>query len=349
MESPQTAASCTPAAALYQMITGFYLSRAVCAAADLGLADLLRDGPRNSADLARATGTHEQSLFRVLRLLASAGVFAEDGAGTFALSPIGEYLRSDVRDSMRPVAQLFAGPLSHAAWGELGRALRTGEPTPSPPLFDYLPQDPQLAAIFNQAAISLTRDVSSGVASYYDFTPFRTVVDVGGGHGELLIRVLVENPGLNGLLLDLPNVIEGAREHIECAGLTERIKPIGGDFFGEVPAGADVYLIKSIIHDWNDEQSIKILTNCRRAMNADGRVLLIELVMPDRVDQTPDCRAATEVDVNMMVILGGQVRTENHYRTLFEASGIKLTRVIPLGATASGIPRITSVIEGIRA
>lgn len=340
--------SAAPAAVMYQMITGFYVSRSIFAAADLGLADLLHDKPRSCTDLARATGTDAPSLFRLLRLLVSAGVFAEHDDGSFALSPVGEYLRSDTPDSMRAVAQLLAGPAAQLAWSGVTDGLRTGRPTLGEPFYDYLAARPDQAAVFNRAMISLAGHLAPAIVGGYDFTPVRTVVDVGGGHGELLRQLLAANPGMRGVLFDRPGVAADGLSRIAAAGLGDRCEAVEGDFFDEVPEGGDAYILRGVVHNWDDERARVILTNCATAMTPDSRLLLVETVVPDTVDQSPAASAATGVDVNMMVMLGGRERTWQEFGDLFDAAGLTLTKITPIGISPSGIARPHHVIEGVR-
>ena len=263
-----------PPFALFRMITGYYVSRAIHVVAKLGIADLLADGARGHDDLAKATGTHAPSLNRVLRLLASAGVFTEEEDGSFALTPIGACLRSGVPGSMRAAALLFGG-ITQQAWGDLLYSVETGEPAfrrvfgMDP--FDYMAEHPDEAANFDAAMADFTKHIAIAVAAAYDFSPFRRIVDVGGGNGALLAGILKANPTLTGVLFDLPEVADRATAPMRELGLADRCEIVGGDFFKAVPAGGDAYLLKHVIHDWNDDRATAILRNCRRAMGADGQ------------------------------------------------------------------------------
>src|SRR5262245_35561838 len=333
-----------PFVTLFQMVTGYYISRALYVAAKLGIADLLQHGARPYDELARQTGTHAPSLYRLLRLLASAGVFAEQEKGHFALTPIGVYLQTEVPGSLHAIALQFAGPWHQQGWSDLLHRVQTGgiafDHLFGMGLFPYLAHHPDEAAIFDAAMTAFSTQTASAVVAAYDFSPFRTIVDVGGGHGTLLTAILQATPAARGILFDLPHVVEGAKEQIEAAGLAERCAVVGGDFFAAVPSGGDAYILSVVIHDWDDERSLTILKNCHRAMNKNGRLLLAELVLPARIDQSPTSQIIVGSDVNMLVLAGGRERTEAEFRVLFEAGGFQLTKIIPTQGLAS-------VVEGI--
>ena len=334
-----------PPAALYQLATGHYVSHAIYAAAKLGIADLLGTGPQRCDDLAKATGTHAPALRRVLRLLASAGVFAETEDGRFELTPVGSCLQSGP-GSFRPVALLFTSPGVRAAWGDLLHSVRTGEPALNHVFgmgsFEYFAQHPEEAAVFDEAMGAFTAMVAIAVAAAYDFSRFGTIIDVGGGEGALLAGILRANPALRGVVFDMPRVAEGANETIAAAGLGDRCEFVGGDFFEAVPGGGDAYILKHVIHDWDDERAVRILRNCRRAMKAEGKLLIVEGVYPERIDRSVVSRGAAANDVNMLVCTGGRQRAEAEFRALFDAAGFELTRIVPTQA-------MSSVIEGVRA
>jgi hypothetical protein len=332
-----------PQILLYQMATGHYLSRALNLAAKLGIADQLTSGPRPVGELAQATATHAPSLKRVLRLLASAGVLAEQEDGAFALTPIGECLRTDIPGSAHAMVKLFAGPRIQDNWKDLEYCVRTGEPAyRQRGIADpFSAQDPEEAANFDAAMANITRLIAVAVAAAYDFTPFGTVVDVGGGNGALLIGLLQANPALRGMIFDLPAAAERATKNIAASALTERCRAVGGDFFKDVPGGGDAYLLKHVVHDWNDEQAVAILKNCHRAMPAHGKLLIVEGVYPRRIEQSLESRGAAANDVNMLVNTGGRQRSEAEFRSLYDAAGFTVTRIVPTQARVS-------VIEGAR-
>jgi len=334
-----------PLLTLYQLGTGHYFSRALYVATKLGIAELLAAGPRDSQQLSEATATHAPSLQRVMRLLASVGVFDEREDGAFALTPVGEALRAGVPGSARAMVMLFTGERVQNAWGELEYCVRTGEPVFRKRGLDDPFKDPERTpeenANFDEAMADVTRLTSIAVAAAYDFSGLRTLVDVGGGNGALLIGILKAHPHLRGIVFDQPSAAERAKRQIAEQGLAGRCDAIGGDFFQEVPRGGDAYLLKHVIHDWNDERAIAILRNCHRAMNDDGRLLIVEGVYPRRIEASPESRGAATNDVNMLVNTGGRQRSEAEFRSLYDAAGFKLTRIVPT-------PAPVSVIEGQR-
>ena len=308
-----------PPIALYQLATGHYLSRSLFLVAKLGIADLLSDGPRHCNDLAKSTQTYGPSLGRVMRLLASAGIFFEEENGEFSLTAVGEYLRTDVPGSQRAMAMLFAGnryrkhgKIWNFASGPANlrfgfAASRTLSKTRSAP--------GRKEATFDAAMADITRLTSVAVASAYDFTPFRLLVDVGGGNGSLMIGILKANLSLRGIVFDQPAAIERAREQIEQHGLAARCAAIGGDFFKDVPAGGDAYILKRVIHDWDDEQAAAILRNCRGVMGPRSKLLVLEGVYPSRIDNSVESRGAASNDVNMLVNSGGVQRSQAEFET----------------------------------
>jgi hypothetical protein len=337
--------SAPPSLVLYQMAIGHYLSRALFLAAKLGIADLLKDGPKHYGELARATETHAWSLNRVMRLLASAGLFEEKEGGNFALMPIGEALCANVPGSARAAVLLFAGIRIQDAWKDLEYCVRTGQPAyrsrgiTDP--FAEMAQLPEEAIVFDEAMAEFTRVTAIAVTAAYDFSQLGTIVDVGGGNGAMLIGILNANPSLHGIVFDQPPVVQRAKQQIEQKGLAERCKAVGGDFFKEVPSGGDAYVLKHVIHDWDDERAVEILKNCHDAMGAHSKLLIVEGVYPPRIDQSEVSRGATANDVNMLVSTGGRQRSEAEFRSLYDAAGFELTRIVPTLARVS-------VVEGVR-
>jgi O-methyltransferase domain/Dimerisation domain len=334
-----------PFVALFQMVTGYYISQAIYVAATLGIADRLTDGPRSYDELAHATGTHAPSLHRLMRLLVSAGVFVEQGDGHFALTPIGAYLQMETPGSLRAVALQYTGPLHQQAWSALLHSVQMGETAFDHlfgmGLFPYLAHHPEEAAIFNAAMTAFSTQVATAVVAAYDFSPFGTIVDVGGGQGALLRAILHATPTARGVLFDLPQVVTGAKEPIEAAGLAERCTVVGGDFFASVPSGGDAYILSGVIHDWDDERSIAILNNCHCVMSSQGKLLLVEAVVPTRIDRSVPSQFSVRGDINMLVHTGGRNRTEAEFRALFEAARFTLTRIIPTQGSAR-------ILEGVR-
>jgi O-methyltransferase domain len=338
-EAPVEAPQRDPRWALHSLISGHYLSRAIYVAAKLGIADLLKDGPRKVADLADVTHSHAASLERLLRLLASANVFAETELGCFRLAPMGECLRSDVAGSQRSQALLFAGPLQQRAWSRLLDIVQTGAGPTSQAAFPFLSKYPEEAAIFNEAMVSKTVPVAGAFVAAYDCSHFSTVVELGGGYGPLLRAILKANPDLRGILFEMPYVAEEARKHVAREDLAGRCEVIGGDFFESIPRGGDAYILKSVIHDWDDEKSSAILRNVAEAMAPQGRLLLVELVAPRQAGDSPWDEMIAGSDVNMLVNTGGRERSEADFRRLFQTGGFQLTRIV---ATATP----WSIVEG---
>ena len=331
-----------PQAAMLQMISGFWVSRAIYVAAKLGLADHLKEGPRTAAELVALTEAHAPSLYRVMRALASVGVLVEDEQGRFSSTPLLATLQSDVPGSMRAFAMTELGEEHYPAWGELLYSVQTGEiafdHAFGMPVWEYYAQHPENARIFNDAMSGLSEATTAAVLAAYDFSSINKLVDVGGGHGRLLTAILNANPKMTGVLFDSPSVIEGAQSQIEAAGIGNRCELAAGDFFQSVPSGGDAYILKWIIHDWNDEKSVTILKNCHQAMAEGSKLLLVEAVVP----RGSEPHFSKFVDLNMLVMTGGCERTEDEYRKLLASAGFKLTKIIP---TASPM----SVIEAARA
>ena len=334
-----------PPIALFRMISGFYVSRAIHVMARLGIGDFLADGPVHAEELAKHTKTHAPSLKRVLRLLVTAGVVTEDEDGWFGLTAIGECLRTGVPGSMRAVALLFGG-VTERAWGDLLFSVETGKPAFhrvfGKDSFAYFAEHPEEAANFDTAMSTFTAPIAAVVAATYDFAGVRHVVDVGGGNGALLAGLLKAHPQLNGTLFDLPDVVERARPFLRELGLADRCDAVGGDFFAHVPAGGDAYLLKHVIHDWNDDRAVAILQICRKAMPPTARLLVVEGVYPPRIDQSEASRGAAANDVNMFVCTGGRQRLEAEFRRLYEAAGFSLSRIIgtdlPYSCIIEGMP-----------
>jgi orsellinic acid C2-O-methyltransferase len=321
-------------ATLMPQINGFMASRVVHVAAELGVADLLAQGAKTSGTLARETGTHAPSIHRLLRALASLDVVDEVEPGRFALTALGAQLRTDVPDSVRNLALTHGSEWAWRSWGELRHSIRTGEPAMQHVFgmdaFDYLGAHPQEAAIFNEAMAEITRQVARAVVAAYDFARFRTIVDVGGGNGTLIGAILDAEPKLRGIVFDSPSGSAEAPRQLEAAGLADRCEVIAGDFFRSVPSGADAYILKSIIHDWGDERSLTILRNCREAISADGKLLLVERVMPARVEASASHQRWTMIDMHMLLMLGGRERTEPEFQALFAATGFKNLHALSL-------------------
>ena len=325
-------------ASLMSLISGYWISQSIYVAAKLGLADLIKDKPQTAESLASATDTHAEALYRLLRALASVGIFSEDDQHRFALTATAEGLLSDGEGSQRALA-IMAGEEHYASWSELLYSIRTGqsafEKVYGAPIFDWLGWHPEKAALFDAAMVGVHGRETGAMATAYDFSGIHVLADVGGGNGSLLRGVLPKFPKLRGTLCDLPGVIERAAPLIAEAGLSDRLRTVPTDFFVEVPSGADAYLMRHIIHDWDDGKSLEILRNVRRVIPAAGRLLVVEGVVP--AGNGPSF--TKQLDLNMLVIPGGKERTEEEYRALYDAAGFKLTSITPTAAEVS-------VIEG---
>ena len=331
-----------PPIAMLQLISGFWISRCIYVAAKLGIADLVKNESRTEAELAAATGTDAPSLFRVMRALASVGVFSRDAEGRFAITSLSETLRSDIRGSLRAFAMTELGEEHYPAWGDLLHSVRTGEIAFNHafgmPVWEFFAKNPDNARIFNDAMSGMTAQANEAILSHYDFAGINTLIDIGGGHGGLITSILQRCPGMNGILFDSPQVIEGAKAPVDTSGVGDRCRLVGGNFFESVPAGGDAHILKWIIHDWNDEQCVTILRNCYRALPENSKLILVEAVVP----ASNEPHFSKFIDLNMLVMTGGRERTEEEFRALYKAAGFRLTRVVPTDSPFS-------VIEGFRA
>ena len=328
----QEQVSAPPSAQVLGMAFGYVLARSVHVAAKLGIADLLKDGPQKVAALAAATETHAGALYRVLRALAANGIFVETEPHTFGLTPLAETLRSDVPGSIRPMV-LFVGDDMHwAVYGKFAESVRTGktgmELAFGLPAFEYINLHPEDAKVFNDAMRSHSAMAIPAIIEAYDFGQFGIIADIAGGQGHLLAAILDRYPKAQGILFDLPQAIEHARS---VALLNGNARLIGGSFFESVPEGADAYMLKHIIHDWDDAAAQKILESCRRAMSADGKLLIIEMILPEMNEPG----FAKILDLEMLAIPGGKERTTEEYAALLAAAGFKLTRVVPTRSPVS--------------
>ena len=329
-------------AVMLNLTIGHWVARLIYVAAKLKLADLLKDGSRTTAQLATATGVQAPALYRILRTMASVGVFAETKGGRFKLTPLAATLRSDVSGSMRAWAIMANEKYTWDSWMDLLHGVKTGEipfvKAHGVHPFEYLEKHPDDLAVFGESMTSLSATENPAIAAAYKFSAIRTLVDVGGGHGSLLATILKANPKLKGMLFDQPSVIARAQkdQHVTAKGIAERCTLESGSFFEAVPAG-DAYIMKYILHDWNDEQCVKILTNCRAAMNEKGRVLVVDNVIPAGNDPS----WGKLVDIQMLVI-GGRERTKKEFAAMFAKAGLKLKRVL-----ATKCP--LSIVEGVRA
>jgi SAM-dependent methyltransferase len=324
-------------AQMLDLITGYWISQLVFIAAKLGLADLLKGGPKTAAQLAASTGTHPIALRRILRALASVGVFSEIQGGRFKLTPLAATLRSDAPQSMRDFALMMVDDYNWQVWQEIPEIVRTSESAfarvHGMKTFEYFEKHPEKSRVFAQSMTSISRTENPAVAEAADLSKIRTLVDVGGSQGHLLAEILRANPHLKGVLFDLPSAVERARTapFLNAKGIAGRVELVGGDFFQSVPEGADAYMMKYVIHDWDDALCIRILENCRRAMARGGRVLVVDTVIPG--GNAPHWGKL--LDIAMMVATGGRERSASEFKDLFARAGFKLKRIVPTACPLS--------------
>lgn len=330
--------SAPPFVGMMHLLGGNFVAGALAGLAQLGIADLVAAGPRTPADLAREIGVNADALYRLMRATASIGVLAEQDDGRFAQTPLSDCLRRDAKPSLRDLAIMGGREWCARGWSEIAYSIRTGKPSVDKvygmPIFDYMSRNPEEAAIFNGAMTAISSIDSPAVATAYDFSSLGSIVDVGGGHGLLLATILGKTPGLKGTLYDLDFVIAGAANG-PLAPFADRCSFAAGDMFATVPAGADAYIMKHIIHDWDDERCLKILKACRAAVNPGGRLLVVDSVIAPGNAFQP----AKFLDLQMLLIPGGLERTEAQFRALFAAAGWRLTRIVPTMA-------VDSIVEG---
>jgi DNA-binding HxlR family transcriptional regulator len=317
---------------MMRLMTGAWVAQIIHTAAELGIADHLADGPRNATSLAEATTAHAPSLSRMLRALAAIGILHESEDRYYTLTPLGATLQTNVPGSMRAWARHNQSPDFSRSWQALLHAVRTGENAfqhvHGTNVWTYLSMHPNTSKLFDEAMQSITQGVYAAVSQHYPLDEFGWIIDVGGGNGSLLIPILERHLAMRGTVFDLPHVADSARKRIAAAGLAARCDAVGGDAFVMVPPGADAYMLKSVIHDWDDAAAVRILQNCRAAMSPHARMLLIERLLPERID--PDdalTRANFLNDMNMFVNPGGRERTEDEYRDLLARAGLQLTRI----------------------
>jgi len=312
---------------MMQMVAGYWTSQAIYAAAKLGIADLVTSGPKSAQELARSTASKQDFLYRVLRALASVGIFSEDGQHRFANTPMSEALRAGVPGSQRPLV-LMLGEEHYHVWGHMVDAIQTGdnafEKLYGMPIFEFLEKNVEQGKNFDEAMTAIHGEETDAVLTTYDFSNIQVLADVGGGNGGTIIGILKKYPKMKGILFDLPHVVERAKAPIAAAGLGDRCQVIGGDFFKSVPAGADAITMRHIIHDWDDEKSLTILKNCRAALPPAGKLLLVESVIPPGNGPF----MAKFLDLTMMLIPGGKERTEQEYAQLYRQAGFRLARIV---------------------
>ena len=320
---------------LTDMIMAYRLSQLIYVAARLGIADFLKDGPKRSEELAALAGVHPHALYRVLRALASNGIFTETEDRSFALTPLAAPLQSGVAGSVRAVAIMQNQESRWRAWGELLYSVKTGksafEHIYGMSNWDYFAKNPDVFEQFSEGMAALTRDAIPAIVAAYDFAGRERIVDVGAGRGHLMAAILARYPQLRGVIVELPALIDDARKVLENAGVAARCELVAGDYWASVPRGGDVYVLKSIIHGMDDEKGVRVLRNCRESMVDGGRLLVIQVVVPPgngpaRIKMS---------DLLHLVSGGGQERTEAEYRALFDAAGFQLVRIYPTAASFS--------------
>jgi len=329
-----------PEAALMQMIAGKMLTQAIHVAARLGIADLIVEKPRGARELAQAVGAQEHALYRLLRALASVGVFAENNGGLFELTPMAELLRSDMPNSLRDLAIFFGEDWHWNSWGQAIYSVKTGktafEHVHGVGVFPYMAEHPEAARVFDGAMTNLSSIATPAVVEAYDFSGVKKLVDVAGGHGKLLAGILKAYPQMSGVLFDAPQVIAGAGEQFIKEGVAGRVELMAGDFYETVPAGADCYIMKHIIHDWDDERCLKILNNIHRAMAVGGKLLIVEMVIPPGNEP----HFGKLQDLEMLLLPGGLERTEAEFKSLVERARFRLTRIIPTESPLSVVEAV---------
>jgi hypothetical protein len=330
MESPQTQ--------LMKFIVGKWISKPIYAAAELGIADLLSNGPKSINELATESKTHAPSLYRMMRALASVGIFAETEAEHFELTPMAELLKTG---AMRSTALMFNAEWSDEAWLYFLDSIKTGETAfkkaHGMPVFEWLEENPGPAQVFNEANALKAASSHRAIVDVYDFSGFSKITDIGGGLGSLMAEILIANPSVEGVVADIPSIIEEARKHLRARGLENRCQAVECDMLKHIPSGSDAYLLSHILHDWPDAQCHEILKNCHQAMNTGANLLIIEILIPPGNQPS----IGKLLDLEMMVTTGGRERTEQEYSTLLESTSFEISQIIPTNASVS-------IIEGTR-
>jgi hypothetical protein len=328
---------------IFKLIGGYRISQAIYVVVELGIPDLLAAGPRHCDELATKTSTHASTLYRILRFLTGAGLFNELGPKEFELTRLGSTLRTDLPGSFHPTVRFLLSEFEWTPWGRLIHSVRTGETAfdhvhgMGP--FEYFRKNAEASAVFNSAMTSISARSGTGIVERYDFSGLRKVVDVGGGHGFLLATILRANPTMRGVLFDLPDVVTGAGQVLENFAVRDRCEVVGGSFFDALPTGGDAYVLRQIVHDWDDDRALAILRNCRAAMNGMGKIFIIEREI---APHHREAMRVLHVDLEMLVNVGGMERTNAEYRSLFENAGFRLTSIVPLVDVAG-----FSVFEGV--
>jgi len=325
------------------MVIGKWISQAIGTVVEIGLPDLLAKGARRCSDLAREAGVSEDGLYRLLRALASVGLFVEGADRRFKLTTTGQLLRSDHPQSIAGYARFTAHDSTWRPWGQLSYSVKTGLPAFDRvfgmPVFEYFSRNPEAAAVFDDAMTSISTTEARAAADAYGFDGIETLLDVAGGHGLLLATILRQHKRMRGVLFDLPHVAAGAAATFARTGVTARVRVESGDFFRELPSGADAIIMKHIIHDWDDDSATRILQTCHRALGSKGKVLIVDAVLPP--GNTP--HFGKLLDLEMLALTPrGRERTRAEFAKLLRGAGFKLSRVI---ATAGPL----SILEAVNA
>jgi hypothetical protein len=330
-----------PKMIITQMIFGVVLTKAIHVAAKLNIADLLAaHGPMNCSELADKSGADEESLYRLLRALASVGIFSKDQSGKFSLTPLAACLQDDSPDSVKAMA-ISVGNVFYKAYSELFFSVQTGDggflKAVGVPVFEYLSNNPEEGKIFDRMMTEIHGGETEPMVNTYDFSVFNTIVDIGGGNGEVISGVLNKNPHVKGILFDLPDVIDRSRDNISARGLGNRCQIDAGNFFESVSKGGDAYIMRHILHDWSDADAITILSNCRKAMNPGGKVLVVEAVIQDGNEPSP----FKLLDLTMLLV-GGKERTSSQFDHIFSQAGLKLNQIVPFQYDLSVVEAVAS-------
>ena len=331
--------SLPPKVVLNQILFGFVLTKAIYVAAKLNFADIIgARGPMTSAELAKQSGADDESVSRLLRGLASAGIFSIDDNGKYSMTPLAESLKDDNPESIKAMA-LVLGDTFYKAYDELLFSVKTGEngfkKALGVPVFQYLTDNAETGKHFDRMMTDIHGGETQPMMETYDFSAFKTVVDIGGGNGEVISAILNKHAAVKGILFDLPEVIDRARNNVSASGLTDRCQLVSGNFFDSVVKGGDAYIMRHILHDWSDNDAITILTNCRKSMNAGGKVLVVEAVIQEGNEPSP----FKLLDLTMLLI-GGKERTKSQFENIFSKAGLKLNRIVPF-------QHDLSVVEGV--
>ena len=315
--------------AMLALLSGHAVVRSIAAVADLGIPDLLAQGPQPIGELARRCGANEDALYRLLRALAARGLFNELELRHFGLTPLSDWLRSDVPNSLRDFVRLRGSDMYWHAWGALPYTIKTGESAfrqaHGMSHFEYLDQHPEAARLFHDGMRAISAQIQAAVLAAYDFSGFTRLADIGGGQGHFLAAILRAHPHLRGVLFERPAIAERAAAELRAAGVSERCEIVGGDFLTAVPSGADAILLSRVLHDFGDPESARILANCRAALPSGGKLLIVEYLLSDDGEAG---LAAKLFDLQMLVYFGsGRERTEEEYRILLRRAGFELSGV----------------------